>query len=434
VTDDLAIRARGVSKCYRVFDSERARLLHALWPAHRDGMQEIPALEDISFEVKRGESFGVIGRNGGGKSTLLQILTGVLRPTAGEVEVNGRVSALLELGSGFNPEYTGRDNVILNGMLLGLGRDEILARFDEIAAFADIGEAIERPVKTYSSGMVLRLAYAVQALIEPDILVIDEALSVGDFFFQQKCFGHLRALRAKGVTVVFVSHDMGTVRDLCERAIYLKRGRVQFAGPSQAAIREYLAEPYALDMPPSRFDAPLAPTPALSSFLADCIWKASGSPGDQAVALIGVAFYDAAGNPATSFRIGDSLNIRAAFRSADGEAPHVAVTLRNKFDQVVTSSGSSRLRVVPPQVESGAVVVFDISLDLMVEAGNYSVTVTLARTTLPNRGSVLDSTPSLGPIAVKWDYEREEASFLGMVGLPAKGGYRLLDTSKSTAM
>src|SRR5207253_2557154 len=141
--------------------SERARLMHAMWPRHRVGPHEVSALDGISFEVKRGESFGVIGRNGGGKSTLLQILTGVLQPTAGEVEVNGRVSALLELGSGFNPEYTGRDNVILNGMLLGLSRDEIMARFDEIAAFAEIGEAIDRPVKTYSSGMVLRLAFAV---------------------------------------------------------------------------------------------------------------------------------------------------------------------------------------------------------------------------------------------------------------------------------
>ncbi|MGZ5088805.1 MAG: ABC transporter ATP-binding protein, partial [Usitatibacter sp.] len=169
--DDIAIAVRDVAKRYQVFSSERGNLLHTLWPGYRAGMQEIWALQDISFEVRRGDSVAVIGRNGGGKSTLLQILAGTLTPTRGEVRVNGRVSALLELGSGFNPEYTGRDNVMLNGLLLGLSRQEILRRFDEIAAFADIGDAIERPVKTYSSGMMMRLAFAVQVLTDPQILV-----------------------------------------------------------------------------------------------------------------------------------------------------------------------------------------------------------------------------------------------------------------------
>ncbi len=228
--NDVAISAHGVSKRYRVFDNQRSRLLHALRPGHGAGMQEIWALRDVDLEVRRGEAVAVIGRNGGGKSTLLQILTGTLVPTAGEVRVNGRVSALLELGSGFNPEFTGRDNVILNGLLLGLDRSEILRRFDEIAAFADIGDALDRPVKTYSSGMIMRLAFAVQVLTDPEILIIDEALSVGDFFFQQKCFGYIRSLSENGVTLLFVSHDMGTVRNLCERAIYLKNGQVADPG------------------------------------------------------------------------------------------------------------------------------------------------------------------------------------------------------------
>jgi len=431
--DGVAIRVRNATKRYRVFDSERARLAHALWPRRANGAREIAALEDVSFEVKRGESFGVIGRNGGGKSTLLQILTGVLRPTSGEVQVEGRVSALLELGSGFNPEYTGRDNVILNGMILGLTRDEILARFDQIVAFAEIGEAIERPVKTYSTGMVLRLAYAVQALIDPEILIIDEALAVGDFFFQQKCFAHMRALKAKGVTLILVSHDMGTVRDLCDRALYLRRGRAHRIGTSQEAIREYLAETDTYHAERTAGVAAHAAPAELSSFLAQCVWKASPDAAQRGEALVGVAFFDRDGNPATSFRLGDTLNIRAAFRAGSGEAPHVGVVLKNKYDQVVTSSGSSRLRVAPPQVASAAIVVFDMALDLVVEAGNYSVIVTLARLTLPNRGALLDSTPPLGPIAVQWDYERDEASFLGMVGLPARGGFHLLEPAASTA-
>ena len=180
---DLAISVRNVGKCYRVFDDQRSRLLHAVWPKHTKGMQEIWALKDINFEIKRGEAVAIIGRNGGGKSTLLEILTGTLTPTTGSVKVNGRVSALLELGSGFNPEYSGRDNVILNGLLLGLSKGDILNRFGEIEAFSEIGDAIDRPVKTYSSGMMMRLAFAVQVLCDPDILIIDEALSVGDFFF-----------------------------------------------------------------------------------------------------------------------------------------------------------------------------------------------------------------------------------------------------------
>ena len=240
--NDIAVSARNVSKCYQVFDSQRARLRHTLWPKQRAGVQEIWALRDIDFEIKRGESVAIIGRNGGGKSTLLEIITGTLAPTAGEIKVNGRVSALLELGSGFNPEYTGRDNVILNGLLLGLSREEILRRFDEIVAFAEIGDALDRPVTTYSSGMVVRLAFAVQVVTDPDILIIDEALSVGDFFFQQKCFSYIRSLCEKGVTLLFVSHDMGTVRDLCDRAIYLKEGHLQFVGETRLAIRQYLAE------------------------------------------------------------------------------------------------------------------------------------------------------------------------------------------------
>jgi lipopolysaccharide transport system ATP-binding protein len=197
----VAIRAQGLGKCYRVFASQGARLMHALSPAWKTGVSEIWALRDVDFEIAKGEAVAIIGRNGGGKSTLLQIVTGTLPLTLGEFEVNGRVSALLELGSGFNPEYTGRDNVMMNGLILGFSREEIARRFDEIAAFAEIGDAIDRPVRTYSSGMLMRLAFAVQVLTDPEILVIDEALSVGDFFFQQKCLGYIRSLCEKGVTL-----------------------------------------------------------------------------------------------------------------------------------------------------------------------------------------------------------------------------------------
>ena len=209
---EIAISVRSISKHYNDFKSHKDRLLSLFFSSKSEGAGKISALSDISFDIEKGDAVALIGKNGGGKSTLLQIITGTLAATSGEVVVSGRVSALLELGSGFNPEYTGRENVILNGLLLGLSKEEIAARFSEIEEFAEIGTAVDRPVKTYSSGMVLRLAFAVQVLCDPDILIIDEALSVGDIFFQQKCLSYIRKLRERGVTLLFVSHDMASGR------------------------------------------------------------------------------------------------------------------------------------------------------------------------------------------------------------------------------
>jgi lipopolysaccharide transport system ATP-binding protein len=422
--EEIAIAVRDVAKRYQVFDSERARLLHAMWPKPRPGTREVWALQDVSFEIARGESVAVIGRNGGGKSTLLEIVTGTLAPTRGEVRVNGRVSALLELGSGFNPEYTGRDNVILNGLLLGLPRSEILARFDEIARFAEIGDALERPVKTYSSGMMMRLAFAVQVLTDPEILIVDEALSVGDFFFQQKCLARIRALTARGVTLLFVSHDMGTVRDLCQRAIYLRAGRLQYSGETRLAIQHYLAEREAVP-------ADIAPPGAVASAAADewsairrdALWVSpEADPGPAHV--VAVALHDEAGLPSSRFRLGTTLRLQVAYRSAPDAPTHVSVEVRNKYGQVVTSLGSSRLGLTPPAADNGAPLLFEMRLRLLLEAGNYSLTVYLGRLLNANSGEHLDATPPIGPIAVYWDYENERAPFLGMFGLPAEGEFR----------
>ncbi|MBD3768324.1 MAG: ABC transporter ATP-binding protein, partial [Gammaproteobacteria bacterium] len=201
--------------------------------------REFWALKDVSFEVKKGETVGIIGRNGSGKSTLLQIICGTLSPTGGNVETRGRIAALLELGSGFNPEFTGRENVYMNASVLGLSKEEIDARFDDIAAFADIGQFIEQPVKTYSSGMYVRLAFAVIAHVDADILVVDEALSVGDAFFTQKCMRFLRAFMKTG-TVLFVSHDTASVRNLCNKAIWLEKGTVLANGDPKDICDHYL--------------------------------------------------------------------------------------------------------------------------------------------------------------------------------------------------
>jgi len=237
-----AITVRGVGKCYEIYARPIDRLKQTLYRGRRKFYREFWALHDISFEVAPGESIGIIGRNGSGKSTLLQIIAGTLRPNTGEVTVRGRVHALLELGSGFNPEFTGRENVYLNGAVLGLSRREIDAKFDEIAAFADIGEFLDQPIKTYSTGMVVRLAFAVQVQLKPDILIVDEALSVGDMAFQQKCMSCVRRLLENGTTFLFVSHDPYAIRTLCRRALWLDRGRVAGLGPANEVTEAYLSD------------------------------------------------------------------------------------------------------------------------------------------------------------------------------------------------
>ena len=244
MSSEIAIKVENLSKCYQIYDKPRDRLLQMLFRGHRTFYREFWALRDVSFEIKRGETVGIIGRNGSGKSTLLQLICGTLNPTGGSIHTRGRIAALLELGSGFNPEFTGRENVYMNASILGLNHEEIDARFDAIAAFADIGDFIDQPVKTYSSGMYVRLAFAVIAHVDADILVIDEALSVGDAFFTQKCMRFLRRFMENG-TVLFVSHDTGAVINLCQSGIWLEKGSVKHKGEPKEIAQMYLAELYA---------------------------------------------------------------------------------------------------------------------------------------------------------------------------------------------
>ncbi len=417
---DTVISVSNVSKCYRVFDAQRSRLLHAVWPAHTKGMREVWALKDISFEVKRGESMAIIGRNGGGKSTLLEILTGTLTPTSGSVKVNGRVSALLELGSGFNPEYTGRENVFLNGLLLGLSRTEVEHRFDDIVSFADIGDVLERQVKTYSSGMLVRLAFAVQIALEPDILIVDEALSVGDYFFQQKCFGRLRKMREEGLTLLFVSHDMGTVRDLCTSAVYLRHGKSMFIGDSKIAIRHYFAEsdnssptPHARQGILPKSSAPLVPT--IDELPADAIWHSAVC---KNIGILAVRALDAHGRPVSGVRMGETLKIEIYFLNPDDELATISLSFKNRYDQIVFCTNSSLLKIVHCRTDQ-RVGVLTFEFEMNLEAALYSLRVALNVPCGDNRGKEYDSTDWIGPLQTLWDYENETAPFLGLFGLPA---------------
>jgi lipopolysaccharide transport system ATP-binding protein len=249
MSSDVSIHVGGLGKVFPVYDKPHHRLLQMLSPpsAKHRWYRQFTALRDVGFDVHKGETVGIVGRNGSGKSTLLQIICGTLTPTTGSLEVNGRIAALLELGAGFNPEFTGRENVYLNGTVLGLTREQIDDRFDDIAAFADIGEFIEQPVKSYSSGMYVRLAFAVAIHVTPDILVVDEALAVGDEAFQRKCFARIERIRRDGATVLFVSHSAGTVLELCNRAILLDRGEMLYSGSPKRTVSHYQKMLYAPD-------------------------------------------------------------------------------------------------------------------------------------------------------------------------------------------
>ena len=239
---DIVLSVRNVSKCFEMYEKPIHRLYQTICAGKKKFYREFWALRDINFDVRRGECVGIIGRNGAGKATLLQIITGTLAATTGTVELKGRVAALLELGSGFNPEFTGRENVYLNGSILGLSRKEIDERYDDIVAFADIGEFIDQPVKTYSSGMMIRLAFAVNVFVDPEVLIVDEALAVGDAAFQRKCFMRMDALREKGVTLILVTHDTGVVKERCNRAIYLKDHVVKRDALSDDVVAEYMRD------------------------------------------------------------------------------------------------------------------------------------------------------------------------------------------------
>lgn len=246
-SNDFAIRVSNLSKCYQIYKNPHDRLKQTLYPRFRAILRMVPkdyhrkfwALKNVSFNVKRGECVGIIGLNGSGKSTLLQIICGTVMLTSGTVRTNGRIAALLELGSGFNPEFTGRENIYLNASINGFSKKEIQARYDQIVDFADIGDFIDQPVKTFSTGMLMRLAFASHTILEPQILIVDEALAVGDMSFQIKCFSRMKKLQQNGTTILFVSHNLSTVLSFCDRAVYLRKGEQVEFGQVEVVAKRY---------------------------------------------------------------------------------------------------------------------------------------------------------------------------------------------------
>jgi lipopolysaccharide transport system ATP-binding protein len=376
-----AIEVVGLTKVYRRAGSIRHWLARGLGGSSDedqiDSADSVVALQDVSFSVTRGGAFGVIGRNGAGKSTLLQIIAGTLRPSRGERTVAGRVTALLELGSGFNPEFTGRENIFLAGSILGISRVEMTEKFDEIIGFADIGSFIEQPVKTYSTGMMMRVAFAVAISVEPDVLIIDEALSVGDILFQQKCSRRLHELVAKGVTLLVVTHDLSFVLNMCQRAMWLDRGRVRYLGEAGACVREYVAAMAALsgnaptptDELSGLSDEPLPTAPDLN--LQD-----KERLGDGGVYISRAWLLHSDGGYGATFRSGDWGVVVLLLRARrDVRAISAGCELRNRHGQVLFATGLRVAQRLIAELPEGGSCLVKIRFQLELQAGQYTLDV-----------------------------------------------------------
>ena len=385
--DELAIRVQNLSKCYQIYERPQDRLKQAILPKmgrtvsrilqifgscitlpSRSYYREFWAVRDASFEVKKGETVGIIGRNGSGKSTLLQMIAGTLTSTSGNIKVQGRIAALLELGSGFNPEFTGRENVYLNGAILGLSREEIDRRFDAIADFADIGEFIDQPVKTYSSGMMVRLAFSVSVNVEPDILIIDEALAVGDAAFQFKCIDRLERLTRSGVTILFVSHDLSTVKAFCDHAIYLDQGVIKAAGKA-----EEVAEVYLLDLKNVQKQAvskgpPIMPKPAVSD-------EKGIAFGTEEGRVTRAVFIDT-NSVRSAYKLGDKVEVKVDVEFRSGvKKPAVSLILQDRRMIAISGryyriSGGTDKRSI-----CKASIIF--SFKAVLQEGHYFITLRL---------------------------------------------------------
>lgn len=424
LSDELAIHVQNLSKCYQIYERPQDRLKQAILPKmgrtvsrilrifgscttlpSRPYYREFWAVRNVSFEVKKGETVGIIGRNGSGKSTLLQMIAGTLTPTSGNIKVQGRIAALLELASGFNPEFTGRENVYLNGAILGLSHEEIDRRFEAIADFADIGEFIDQPVKTYSSGMMVRLAFSVSVNVEPDILIIDEALAVGDAAFQFKCIDRLERLTRSGVTLLFVSHDLSTVKAFCDHAIYIDQGVIRAIGNA-----DEVAELYLLDLKNSQKQAvSKGPPLVLKSALDNKKGIAFGTDEGH---VINAVFSDT-NSARSAYKRGDKVQIRVdvEFKSSINR-PSISLILHDR--RLINISGRYfRInKVLDANGFCRASVIF--SFIAALQEGYYFITIRLEDRFSDKQFLIVDKQSGILYFEVAHSGKRE---FLGIVDM-----------------
>jgi len=376
---EIAISLKNVSKCYKRYARPVDRLKEIFLPEITH-VQEFWALQDIDLDVKMGETLGIIGQNGSGKSTLLQIIAGTLTPTSGEVNVNGRVAALLELGSGFNPEFTGRENVFFNGRLFGLSQQEIVAKFDDIAAFAEIGDFIEQPVKTYSSGMIVRLAFAVVANTEPKILIVDEALAVGDAKFQARCMKRIRQLKEEGVTILFVSHDSSSVKMLCQRAALMNHGRILEIGNPKDVVNHYIA---LLSSDKTRFDGDEIDNDISEDFITSEVTSESEHKevlhrhGNKLAVIKNVKITHEDGREAkTKIETGTIFTIVVSIEAkAELSDLIIGISIRNLLGVVMYGTNTFLKGVKLPKIHEGEKITAKFKMPCNLNRGTYTVTV-----------------------------------------------------------
>jgi lipopolysaccharide transport system ATP-binding protein len=364
-----AVEFQGVSKNYAIYDSPGDRLKELLSFNRLRRHQDFHALDDISFQVERGRTFCVVGENGSGKSTLLQIVAGILHPSSGTVTVNGRVSALLELGAGFNPEFSGRDNVYLNGSILGLSTRQIDQRYKDIESFAEIGEFINQPVKTYSSGMVVRLAFAVAINVDPEILLVDEALAVGDIYFRQRCMRKVHELRSRGITILFVSHAVSDVKAIGDRVLWLDHGRLMDIGEPDRVVGKYLAAMVEKDSSYLKHRAVTGvkheAAPARAPEIVETIPNIDSRHGDARAEVIGIAVVDDQGRPAALLDPCSRITVRISARAREEVAmPIVGFMLRNQLGMDFAGTNTAREGYELPAMQAGDIVTVDFHVDL----------------------------------------------------------------------
>jgi len=380
--DDIVISVHNLGKAYRLYDHPQDRLKHHLfWRFGKEYGRAFWALREVSFDVKKGEAVGVVGRNGSGKSTLLQLLAGTLKPSEGTIHIRGRISALLELGSGFNPEYTGRQNVFFNGAILGISSAEMQRRFDDIAAFADIGQFMDQPVKTYSSGMFARLAFAVAVAVDPDILIVDEILAVGDYGFQQKCATRMRQMRDNGLTLVYVSHGPDSIKSICSKAIFLMEGKPAYWGGAEQAVNlyfNYLRQQ--ANQEAMRVQSDIARPVAVETPVQGTMRYGTGH-----VQIERVELQDDAGACCRAFRFGDFINLLVQLKShIDTEHLSVSYLVRDLTGIDLTGTTTFDEHVKIPFMPKGSRAEIRIRFPNLLRQGNFGISVAINRNSQPD--------------------------------------------------
>ena len=422
-----AVSVKGVSKSFRMFSNGRDRLKEALSFGRKKYGRDFWALKDIDLEVEPGTTLGILGRNGAGKSTLLNIISGMLQPTSGTVEVNGRLVALSGFGAGFNAEFTGRENIMLNGLILGIERQEIVERFDDIAAFADIGQFMDQPIKTYSSGMKSRLGFAVAVNVEPDILVLDETLAVGDAVYKQVALQKMYELRDSGTTILFVSHSTRTVEQFCNKAILLDKGRLLATGETAEVAERYQELVQEAQKKGSkRLGRGQAPADSLAQDgEAQALEKISKSEGQTThprddgtgeTKIQSVEVLDERLLPAKKVAPDSTVTVRVHLEYLEAvKDSEVVVTLRNKADVEVFSASTARDGVPLKEMEKGERVTVDFAFKVPLHHGPYNVT---AAVRAGDEDSYLDVADAAAAFRITRPQDREP--FEGLVHLPTE--------------